>query len=216
MEPRPGKPSPVPNESQHIAHAREGDKDAYRLLVEAYQDRVFGLTFSMVRNREQAEDLTQEIFVKAYFALASFKGDSAFYTWLYRISSNACLDFLRKHKLPVVSLDQTLDAEEDLTRLHTVPAPESEHPEAVLEKEGEVTQLLQILEPDQRLILTLREAQGYSYEEIGEMLKCGVNTVKSKLFRAREALQEAYQNKFGPIAGNKSASNYVEKSEETL
>ncbi len=207
------KSKPIPGEKEHIARAQQGDKDAYRILVEAYQDRVFGLALSMVRNREQAEDLTQEIFVKVYFALSSFKGDSAFYTWLYRISSNACLDYLRKNRLPEVSLDQGLEADQERTRLQTLPAPTSEHPESVLEKEGEVTKLLEILTADQRLILTLREAQGYSYEEIADMLKCGVNTVKSKLFRAREALQRAYRDKYG---GNIPSENYVQKGEETL
>jgi RNA polymerase sigma-70 factor (ECF subfamily) len=213
VEQRQVKHRPLAGEPDLIARARDGDKEAYRLLVQAYQDRVFGLALSMVRNREQAEDIAQDVFVKAFFALDSFKGDSAFYTWLYRISSNACLDYLRKNRPPEISIDQTFDEDEDISRAQTLPAPASEHPEAVLEKEGEITQLLQILEPDQRLILTLREAQGYSYEEIGEMLKCGVNTVKSKLFRAREALQNVYQDKYGPT-GNISHPNHVEKSED--
>src|SRR4029077_1088803 len=87
---------PIPHEAEHIARAQKGDKDAYRALVEAYQDRLFGAVFSMVRQREQAEDLIQDIFIKAYFALPSFKGDSAFYTWLFRISVNTCVDHLRK------------------------------------------------------------------------------------------------------------------------
>src|SRR5580765_645340 len=106
---------PIPEEKDLIARARKGDKDAYRTLVLAYQDRVFGLVVSMVRNREQAEDVTQEVFVKAYFALPRFKGDSAFFTWLFRIASNTCLDFLRKHKMAEVSLDQSFEDEEELT-----------------------------------------------------------------------------------------------------
>src|SRR4051812_1241236 len=102
MSPRGPAPN-IPEERELLARARKGDTDAYRSLVEACQDRVFGLALSMVRNREQAEDLTQEIFVKAFFALAAFKGDSAFFTWLYRIGSNACLDYLRKHRLAEVS-----------------------------------------------------------------------------------------------------------------
>ena len=168
----------IPGESDFIARARKGDKGAYRTLVEGYQDRVFALTLSMVRNREQAEDLTQDIFVKAYFALDSFKGDSAFFTWLYRVSSNACLDYLRKNKLPEVSLDQTLDEEGETTRKETLsPALQHDRPEAA--SEGDLGHLLNLINDDQRLILTLREVEGYAYEEIAEILNCAVNTVKS-------------------------------------
>src|SRR5262249_35497871 len=111
MAPTP-KPKPLPKEQEYIAQSREGDKDAYRTLVEAYQDRVFGMVLGMIRQREQAEDITQEVFVKAYFALKSFKGDSAFFTWLFRIASNTCLDHLRKHRPTEVSLDQTFDEDE--------------------------------------------------------------------------------------------------------
>jgi len=197
-----------PQEKELIARAREGDKDAYRLLVETYQDRVFGLALSMVRNREQAEDLTQEIFVKAYFGLESFKGDSAFFTWLYRISSNACLDFLRKHRLPEVSLDQPLGDNESATREQTLPAPRGERPEAALEED--ISRLLELVSPEQRLVLSLREIEGYSYEEIGEIMKCAVNTVKSRINRAREAFKRAYEAKYGNIP----PLDYVENSEE--
>src|SRR5438105_2287003 len=86
-----------------VKEARAGDKQAFRRLVETHQDRLFGLVISMVSNREQAEDLLQEIFVKAYFALESFEGQSSFYTWLYRIASNHCLDYLRKNRPPQIS-----------------------------------------------------------------------------------------------------------------
>lgn len=202
----------IPGEADFIARARAGDKDSYRHLVEGYQDRVFALSLSMVRNREQAEDLTQEIFVKAFFALESFKGDSAFFTWLYRISSNTCLDYLRKNRLPEISLDNTLEEEGDITRLETISAPASDRPEAAIE--GDLSLLLGLITPEQRLILTLREVDGYAYEEIAEILKCAVNTVKSRINRAREALKKAYQDKYGQPEGNNLSPNYVEKSEE--
>ena len=201
---------PIPQESEHIARARKGDKDAYRVLVEAYQDRVFSMVLAMIRQREQAEDLTQEIFIKAYFALPSFKGDSAFYTWLFRITSNACVDHLRKRQPPVVPLDQPLEDEETISRLASLQAPGSERPEAPLEKEGEIVRLLDHLNPDQREILTLREAQGYSYEEMATLLKCSVNTVKSRLNRAREALKRLYQDTYGNIYSVKTVKNSEE------
>jgi RNA polymerase sigma-70 factor, ECF subfamily len=228
MPPSKNPSKPVPGEADFVERARKSDKDAYRVLVEAYQDRVFGMVFSMVRNREHAEDLTQEIFVKAFFALGSFKGDSTFYTWIYRIASNTCLDFLRKRRLPEVSLDQNYNAEDDLLRKDTLPAPASELPDAPLESEGDVVRLLEELSPDHRLVLTLREAQGYAYEEMADILKCNVNTIKSKLNRAREALKKAYEAKYGPphggaghppdsvADGNISTQKIVENSEETV
>ena len=86
----------------------------FAMLVEGYQDRLFGLIFSLVQNREQAEDLTQEIFVKAYFALSSFEGQSAFYTWLYRIASNHCLDHLRKKRPQQISIDKSAANESEI------------------------------------------------------------------------------------------------------
>ncbi len=198
---------PLPQETELIALARKGDKDAYRELVLGYQDRVFNMVISMVRNREQAEDISQEVFVKAYFALPRFKGDSAFFTWLFRIATNTCLDHLRKHKPAETSLDQSFEEDEELSRKDTLAAPEAEQPEAKLQSEGDLAKLFNLLKPDQRMILTLREAEGYSYEEIAEMLKCGINTVKSRINRAREALKQAYEAKYGNILNPK----HVEK-----
>lgn len=182
----------LPDEKRDIARSREGDKDAYRRLVEGCQDRLFGLVLSLVGNREQAEDLTQEIFVKAYFALSSFQGQAAFYTWLYRIASNHCLDYLRKRRPLQISLDSPLTSDSDRTFEDTLEAPPADHPDASLEGPAEAAALLNVLEPEQRLILTLRELEGHSYEELADVLNCPVNTVKSRLNRAREALKEAY------------------------
>ena len=182
----------LPDEKRDIARARDGDKEAYRRLVEGCQDRLFGLVLSLLGNREQAEDLTQEIFVKAYFALSSFQGQSAFYTWLYRIASNHCLDYLRKRRPVQVSLNSPLTSDSERTFEDTLESPSSDHPEAALEGPAEATALLNALEPEQRLILSLRELEGHSYEELAELLNCPVNTVKSRLNRAREALKEVY------------------------
>jgi len=185
-----------PDEKRLIEQARQGDKNAYRRLVEGYQDRLFGLVRSMVSSQEQAEDLTQEIFVKAYFALSSFEGQSAFYTWLYRIASNHSLDYLRKYRPPQVSLDQPFREDSEMTLEDTLLAPPSDRPEARLEGGPEAAALLAALEPDQRWILSLRELEGHSYEEMAEILDCPMNTVKSRLNRAREALREAYNRSY--------------------
>lgn len=198
------------DDKETIRQAKKGDKDAYRVLVEAYQDRVFTLVRSLVSQAQQAEDLTQEIFVKAYFALPSFKGDSAFYTWLFRIASNHCIDSLRSRRLPEISLDETIDEDGDRSRGQTFRAPSSEEPEAALQKEGDITRLLNCLKAEERVVLSLREVQGHSYDEMAVLLNCPANTIKSRLNRARSALRDAYMAEYGNI----SMQEYVKKSEE--
>jgi RNA polymerase sigma-70 factor (ECF subfamily) len=206
------RPAPaLPEEKQLIHRARQGDKDAYRRLVEAYQDRLFGLVYSLVHNREQCEDLIQEIFVKAYFALQSFEGQSAFYTWIYRIASNHCLDHLRKRRLQQISIDQPVEIESEVTFQDTLEAPASDSPGATMEASMEATALLDELEPDQKLILTMRELEGHSYEDLAEMLDCPLNTVKSRLNRAREALKAIYIKKYGNIPDSKIVIESGEK-----
>jgi RNA polymerase sigma-70 factor, ECF subfamily len=193
---------PIPNEADYLARARQGDKEAYRFLVEGYQDRLFGLVVSMVGDAAHAEDLAQEIFVKAYFALPRFEGGSAFYTWLFRIASNHCLDHLRRRPRTELSLDAPVaEEQEELTGLQQLSAPESEQPEAQLQAPSETVELLKGLSPDHRLILTLRELEDYSYEELTETLQCNMNTVKSRLGRARDALKAAFERKHGNIVG---------------
>jgi RNA polymerase sigma-70 factor (ECF subfamily) len=195
----------------HVKRAREGDKDAFRQLVELHQDRLYGLVYSMVSNREQAEDLIQEIFVKAYFALESFEGQSSFYTWLYRIASNHCLDYLRKNRPDQISIDRPLSEDSDMTFSDTLEAPRTDLPEASVEDPSEAAALLAALEPEQRLILSLRELEGRSYEELAEMMKCPVNTIKSRLNRAREALKVAYERLYGNIPDSKIVIESREK-----
>src|SRR5579872_5489992 len=216
--PRKGDSISHPEESQWIAEAREGDKEAYRKIVEHYQDRLFGLALSMVRKREQAEDLTQEIFIKVYFALKQFEGQSAFYTWLFRIASNHCLDYLRKRQLSLVSLDSTVDENENIAKVQTLEAPAAERPEAGMEVHTEMEDLLADIDPDHRLVLNLRELQGYSYEDIAALMKSGDNKIKSRINRAREAFKQAYSRKYGPLAadGNISEGKFVKDNEEKV
>ena len=182
-----------------LAAAAQGDSEAFRALVEAYQDRVFGHVLSMVGRREQAEDLTQEIFVKAYFALPRFKKDAAFFTWLYRIASNHCLDFLRKKHPAELPLDAPVsDRQEDLFA-DLLAAPAAERPETGVENAAALADLLNEIDPEQKLILVLRELEGQPYEALAQILDCPVNTVKSRLNRAREALKAVFVRKHGNI-----------------
>jgi RNA polymerase sigma-70 factor (ECF subfamily) len=200
-------PFSIPNERDIVGRARCGDKKAYRLLVEACQDRLFGYVVGMVRQQETAEDLLQEIFVKAYFALGSFAGDSGFYTWIFRIASNHCLDYFRKKRVQTVSLDTPRADEENLVPLDSMAAPSNELPDSGLGQDREAVSLLDALTPEQREILILREVEGYSYEEMAKLQNCATNTIKSRLNRAREALRIAFESRYGNISGTDFVKN---------
>ena len=181
-----------------VERAKAGDRKAFDLLVLKYQQRVLRLVGRFVRDPDQAQDLAQEAFVKAYRALDRFRGDSAFYTWLYRIAVNTA-----KNKLSAdarggysVSLNQSASDESD----DPLPEPERlrDHgtPErfaATEELEHSITQAVSKLPEDLRTALTLREMEGLSYEQIAEVMDCPIGTVRSRIFRAREAVLQAMQ-----------------------
>ena len=162
-----------------------GDANAFETLVLEYEKNVYNIALRMTGNSEDAADMTQEAFIKAYNSLQSFRGDSKFSVWLYRIVSNVCLDFLRsKNRRPTVSLSVEDDAQLDV-------ADESQSPELLLDRKltrDSVRRGLDSLPPDYRQILLLREIQGLSYDEIAQALSLEVGTVKSRIFRARKRL----------------------------
>lgn len=166
-----------------------GDANAFETLVLEYENNVYNIALRMTGNSEDAADMTQEAFIKAYNSLQSFRGDSKFSVWLYRIVSNVCLDFLRsKNRRPTVSLSVEDDDGED-TQLDV--ADESQSPELLLDRKltrESVRRGLDSLPPDYRQILLLREIQGLSYDEIAQALGLEVGTVKSRIFRARKRL----------------------------
>ena len=166
-----------------------GDANAFETLVLEYEKNVYNIALRMTGNSEDAADMTQEAFIKAYNSLQSFRGDSKFSVWLYRIVSNVCLDFLRsKNRRPTVSLSVEDDDGED-TQLDV--ADESQSPELLLDRKltrESVRRGLDSLPPDYRQILLLREIQGLSYDEISQALGLEVGTVKSRIFRARKRL----------------------------
>ena len=166
-----------------------GDANAFETLVLEYEKNVYNIALRMTGNSEDAADMTQEAFIKAYNSLQSFRGDSKFSVWLYRIVSNVCLDFLRsKNRRPTVSLFVEYDDGED-AQLDV--ADESQSPELLLDRKltrDSVRRGLDSLPPDYRQILLLREIQGLSYDEIAQALSLEVGTVKSRIFRARKRL----------------------------
>lgn len=176
-------------EAAVIKRILEGDINAFELLMTAYEKNVYNLALRMCSNPEDAADMTQEAFIKAYNSLPSFRGDSKFSVWLYRIVSNVCLDFLRKQKRrPSVSL--SLEDESGESVELQIP-DESASPHKLLEQKlsrEAVRRGLNELPPEHRQILILRELQGLSYDEISESLGLESGTVKSRIFRARKKL----------------------------
>lgn len=167
----------------------QGDVNAFEKLVTEHEKAVYAIALRMTGNAEDAADMTQEAFIKAFNSLHSFRGDSKFSVWLYRIANNVCLDFLRgRSRKPAVSLSVEDDEGEE-SQLDV--ADESQSPELLLERgltRDAVRRGLRALPPDYRQILLLREIQGLSYEEIAQVLRIEVGTVKSRIFRARKRL----------------------------
>lgn len=193
-------------EQELVAAARGGDADAFARLVEANQNRIYSLALRMVGNPEDAADLAQEAFLSAWRGLERFQGEAAFSTWLYRLTSNACIDFLRREKRKraaggILSLD---DTEEGMT----LDLPDyGADPHRQLER-GEVREAiaegLAALSPEHRGVLTLREVSGLSYAEIADLLGLEEGTVKSRISRARLALRKKLveSGNFSPLASS--------------
>lgn len=175
-----------------VSRAQAGDKDAYRQLVVAYRDRIHAMVRGMVRNEEDARDLTQEVFVKAWTQLGTFQGQSSFYTWLYRIAVNLTIDLKRKQGRRKESYyEDKLEA--DGAEGAQIPDPHSYSPQhAFLDKElgVKIRQAMDELSEEQRTAVVLRELEGLSYKEIADVVGCSQGTVMSRLFYGRKRLQE--------------------------
>jgi RNA polymerase sigma-70 factor (ECF subfamily) len=174
-------------DQQIIELILSGHTEAYGDLIRQYHKKVVGYCLSMLSNATEAEDAAQDIFVKAYHALRKFKGDSAFSTWLYRITANHCLDVLRKrNRRKTVSWEGLVEQEGDriLKLFSTSVTGESE-----MENRELIDKILSTLPPDYRAILTLREVDGLEYQEIAAALDCSLDAVKGRLARARKQLQ---------------------------
>lgn len=177
-------------EAKIIRAVLDGNANAFEDLVLEYQDRVYHIALKMTSSQEDAFDLSQETFLKAYRTLGSFRGESGFGSWLYRMCANLCIDFLRKRKRrgqeQILSLDETDEGgrPRELPDLRYEPQKELERKEQrALVREG-----LRRLPEEQRLILILRDVEGLSYQEISETLTIELGTVKSRIYRARARL----------------------------
>jgi RNA polymerase sigma-70 factor (ECF subfamily) len=173
-----------------VARAQAGDKQAFDLLVSKYQRKLGRLLARFIRDPAEVEDVAQEAFVKAYRALPSFRGDSAFYTWLYRIGINTAKNYLvaMGRRAPTTTGFDSDDAEgfEDGDQLRDINTPES----VLASKEiaATVQKAMEDLPEDLRTAIELREIEGLSYEEIATIMNCPIGTVRSRIFRAREAI----------------------------
>ena len=177
-------------DQQLVARAQRGDKRAFELLVVKYQRKLGRLLSRWVRDPAEVEDVTQEAFIKAYRALPSFRGESAFYTWLYRIAINTAKNYLVAlgRRAPTTTGFDNEEAEgfEDAEQLRDSNTPETE-------LEGKqvaavVNKAMEALPEDLRTAITLREIEGLSYDEIASVMNCPIGTVRSRIFRAREAI----------------------------
>ncbi|HJT24707.1 MAG TPA: RNA polymerase sigma factor [bacterium] len=178
----------VISDQELVEQIKSGQKELYADLVREYHKKVMGYCLSMLQNHTEAEEAAQDIFVKAYRNLPKFKGNSAFSTWLYRITTNHCLDVLRKrNRRKTYSLDALVEEEGD--SVHRLFASD---PVAASQMENRdlAGKILSTLPEDYRMILTLREADGLEYQEIAQTLDCSLDAVKGRLSRARRQLQE--------------------------
>lgn len=181
--------SETDSDSKLVEMVQRGDQEAFNLLVLKYQHRVLKLVNRYVRDPSEAEDITQEAFIKAYKALPTFRGDSAFYTWLYRIAANTAKNVLVSSRRRMVDYNLDMQDPEDYAAQSLLK--EADTPEGMLlteEIRKTVTDTMQQLPDDLREAITLRELEGLSYEEIAEVMDCPVGTVRSRIFRAREAI----------------------------
>ncbi|MTI83607.1 MAG: sigma-70 family RNA polymerase sigma factor [Firmicutes bacterium] len=173
-----------------VKRSQKGDTRAFEELVTMYQDRIYGLSYQLTGNHADAEDLAQNVFIKAYKALPKFRNEADFGTWLHRIAVNLSINEKRKKK-PDVSLDSPVQTQEG--EMPRMVASNGVGPEEAYENKefrGMVRSALWELSTEHRTVLVLREMQGYSYDEIAGMLDCSLGTIKSRINRARQTLKK--------------------------
>jgi RNA polymerase sigma-70 factor, ECF subfamily len=184
-----------PTDAQLVRRVQKGDKGAFDLLVLKYQHKIVNLVMRYVRDPDQALDISQEAFLKAYRALPRFRGDSAFYTWLYRIAVNTAKNYLAAQRRRPLDVELDLQDPEQFdlhAKLKEVDTPEG----VVLSRElhETVERAIDSLPDDLRTAIVLRELDGMSYEEIAQTMDCPVGTVRSRIFRARDAIGKKIAN----------------------
>jgi len=181
----------APADPMLVKRAQGGDLEAYDELIRRYQERIYATIYHMTANHEDANDLAQETFIKAYQALKSFKGDSSFFTWVYRIAVNKTINFLKQRKnkthMSLNDLDFNAEHDPDLVALVSDKTPRREV--NLIELQEKLNDAMQKLSEIHRLVVTLHDVQGLSHEDISKIMGCNTGTVRSRLFYARQQLQ---------------------------
>ncbi len=189
-----------PADAELVRMAQRGDAKAFDVLVTRYRGKVYGMCYHLVQNDQDAWDLAQDAFIKAWRALPSFKGDASFYTWIYRIAHNCTYDWLRKAKMKTDGEFNDETGQPIAAGALAVPHEDQAPDEAMKNRElgSRIQAAIAQLSPDHRTVVLLREVEGLSYEEIASVTGSSLGTVMSRLFYARKKLQEllkdAYEN----------------------
>lgn len=190
------------DETRLVERAQQGDRQAFQELVENYQRKVYGVCIGMLKDPADSQDVSQEVFIKVYRYLDNFNFDSSFYTWLYRITVNKCIDFIRKQKRKrEVDYDDSIQRDDEVEGDdELLPSRLGIHPDEVYgrkELREKMLEALETLTEKHRTILVLREVEGLSYSEMAEVLDISEGTVMSRLYHARRYFQEAVEEYVG-------------------
>ncbi len=185
------------NEKDLVDRARMGDVEAFEQLIESCQKKVFNIAYKMIGNYDDANELAQEVFLKAFRSIKKFKGDSLFSTWIYKVTANVCLDEIRRRKKRIVlSLDEDIELNDgEVKRQIPDSSPTPDLEAETNEIKDAVNKSIQELPDDYKSVIILRDIQGFSYDEISTIVNCPEGTVKSRINRARQALKKILSRK---------------------
>lgn len=179
-----------------VKRVQEGDVAAFDPLIRKYRERLYAIIYNLTSNREDAADLTQEAFIKAFSSIRRFKGRSSFFTWLYRIAVNSALSHLKRHRLrrffSLENLNEEVSSDEMVA--HLSEKTQTERGALVKELQERLNEALQKLSPKHRTVVVLYEIEGLSHQEISEIMECSVGTVRSRLHYAKQQLQSHLQD----------------------
>ncbi len=180
------------DEAALVKRVQNGDEMAFREIVERYQTKVFSIIYGILRNRNDAEDIAQQVFAKVYFSIKNFDFRSSLLTWIYKITVNECYDYLRKKRVRKLIYESDFSADDSLRVENSEPATNQETPvDQRLAQYDLIFKLLSKISEEDRSLLLLKEVEGHSVEELSQMTGMNENTIKVKLFRARQKLVKA-------------------------
>lgn len=213
--------SPQPDDRVLVAACQSGDRQAFKVLMQRYQRKVYAIAYGFLRNQEDALDVVQESFIKVHRYLGKFEGNSSFYTWLYRIVTNLCIDHIRKNKRHrALEFDDGLRHDkrgQEAISVGAKPLTNSGDPAQMLKRReilDAVQDGLQYLSDKHRAVIVMRELQGMSYEEMAKAMGCSKGTIMSRLFHARKNMQKHLTERLG-YTGDESAARVKRSSKKS-